>query len=235
MPHDLKTSPTIVALVPMRHHSERLGGKNYRSFGGKPLYQQILLSLLKCHIISTIVIDTDSEIIMKNIFREFPKIRIIERPDHLRSGTVPMNEVLLNDVTQIEADYYIQTHSTNPLLKTDTILNAINTFLKNRRHNDSLFSVSKMQVRLWDSNCKAINHDPSVLLRTQDLTPIYKENSCIYIFSRESLESNRNRIGRNPLMFEINSIEAWDIDDETDFKIAEILYENNILERDLLL
>ncbi len=36
----------IVALVPMRHHSVRVPGKNYRPLAGKPLYQHILDTLL---------------------------------------------------------------------------------------------------------------------------------------------------------------------------------------------
>ena len=69
-----------------------------------------------------------------------------------------------------------------------------------------------------------MNHDPNQLLRTQDLAPIYEENSCIYIFNRATLEERRNRIGYHPLLFEIDRIESWDIDDEQDFRIAELLY-----------
>ena len=89
---------------------------------------------------------------------------------------------------------------------------------------DSLFSVTKVRTRLWDSLARPINHNPAILLRTQDLPPVYEENSCIYIFTRNTLESRHNRIGERPLMFEIDPIEAWDIDEELDFHIAEILY-----------
>ena len=89
---------------------------------------------------------------------------------------------------------------------------------------DSLFSVTRIQTRLWDSSGRAVNHDPAVLLRTQDLPPLYEENSCLYIFTRSTLESRHNRIGERPLMFEIDRLEAWDIDEESDFRIAELLY-----------
>ena len=71
-----------------------------------------------------------------------------------------------------------------------------------------------------------MNHDPNVLLRTQDLPPMFLENSCLYIFSREGLQSRRNRLGARPLMFEISSEEAWDIDTELDFAIADYLKQN---------
>ena len=216
--------PRIVALVPMRHNSERVPGKNYRSFGGRELYHHIIETLLDCELIDEVVINTDSPIIMEDASERFPQVRLIERPEHLRDGDIPMNDVLLYDVTQVEADFYLQTHSTNPLLSTETTTRAINLFLDNCSSYDSLFSVTRIQTRLWDAQAKAINHDPAILLRTQDLPPIYEENSCLYIFTRDTLEIRHNRIGKRPLMFEIDAEEAWDIDNETDFRIAEFLY-----------
>lgn len=214
----------IVALVPMRHHSERVPGKNYRSFAGKPLYHYIVSSLLACPQISEVAIDTDSPVIQKEVLSKFPQVRLLERPEHLRAGTVPMNDVLLNDVSRIEADYYLQTHSTNPLLLPETINEAIGQFLEKYPMYDSLFSVTRVQTRLWDGLARAINHNKAMLLRTQDLPPVYEENSCLYIFTKEILESRHNRIGDRPLMFEIDRLEATDIDEELDFRVAEFLY-----------
>jgi len=211
-------------LVPMRHHSERVPGKNYRLFAGRPLYRHIVSNLLICPLIAEVLINTDSEIIMEDASKEFPQVRLIQRPEYLTAGTVPMNDVLLYDVSKVEADYYVQTHSTNPLLRAETISRAIQFFLDNCSKYDSLFSVTKVQVRLWDGQTRAINHDPSILLRTQDLPPVYEENSCLYIFTRSTLETRQNRIGERPLMFEIDRVEAWDIDMELDFTIAEFLH-----------
>ena len=55
---------TIVALVPMRHHSQRVPGKNYRPLAGKPLYQHIVETLLSVPEITSILIDTDSQPVM---------------------------------------------------------------------------------------------------------------------------------------------------------------------------
>ena len=217
---------SIVALVPMRHRSERVPGKNYRPFAGRPLYHHIINSLLACSLVSEVVIDTDSPVITEDASQHFPQVRLIERPEHLRAGTVPTNEVLLYDVAQVEADYYLQTHSTNPLLRTQTITQAIQQVLDDYPVYDSLFSVTRVQTRLWDSLARAINHNPAILLRTQDLPLVYEENSCLYIFTRSTLETRHNRIGERPLMFEIDRLEAWDIDEELDFRIAEFLYLN---------
>jgi len=220
-------SPKIVALVPMRHNSERVPKKNYRPFAGQPLYRRIVTSLLDCAFISEIVIDTDSPIIRDDVENEFTTVTIIDRPEDLRGDMVPMNDVLRHDVRQVKADFYIQTHSTNPLLRSETISRAIQHFLDNWPTNDSLFSVTRLQVRLWNKLNRAINHDPSVLLRTQDLPPVYEENSCLYIFTRKTLESTNNRIGHRPLMFEIERMEAWDIDEELDFSISEFLFKEH--------
>ena len=216
--------PRIVALVPMRHHSERVTGKNYRPFAGRPLYHHIIVSLLACSLVDEVVIDTDSPVIIEDAPHHFPQVRLIERLERLRVGTVPMNDVLLYDVTQVEADYYLQTHSTNPLLRSETISRAIQQFLDNYSMYDSLFSVTRVHTRLWDGLARAVNHNPAILLRTQDLPPIYEENSCLYIFARRTLEARHNRIGERPLMFEIDRVEAWDIDEELDFRVAEFLY-----------
>jgi CMP-N-acetylneuraminic acid synthetase len=219
----MSSKPDIVALVPMRHYSERVRGKNYRLLAGKPLYAHILEALIACSEFKEIVVDTDSPIISEGVMVDFPSVRIIERPDHLREGDVPMNDVLLNDVNLVPSDFYFQTHSTNPLLRPETISLAISTFFEAYPQHDSLFSVTKIQTRMWDAACQPINHDPQVLLRTQDLPPIYEENSCLYVFERSNFIAKQNRLGANPMMFEIPVPEAWDIDNELDFLLVDFL------------
>jgi CMP-N-acetylneuraminic acid synthetase len=213
----------ITALVPMRHHSQRVPGKNYRVLAGKPLFHHIIETLLAVPEINEIVVDTDSEPVMIGLRERFPQVKIIVRPEHLRADDVPMNEILLHDTEQFPADFYLQTHSTNPLLKPATISRAIQSLITNYPNYDSLFSVTRLQTRLYDRHGNAINHNPRELLQTQDLPPVYEENSCIYMFTCENLVANHHRIGNHPLMFEIDSDEAWDIDEELDFAICDFL------------
>jgi CMP-N-acetylneuraminic acid synthetase len=213
----------IVALVPMRAESKRVPNKNIRMFNGKPLYFYILNSLLGCPYINEIYVNTNSPILMEEIPKSFDRVRVIPRPDHLCADTVPMNDILLHDVKYVEADWYLQTHSTNPLLRTQTITRAIETML-NSPDYDTLFGVTPMFTRLWDTQGRPVNHKWGELLRTQDLKPIYEENSNLYLFRAETLENLNNRIGERPLMFEVPREEAWDIDEELDFRIAEFLH-----------
>lgn len=213
----------LAALVPMRHHSQRVPGKNYRPLAGKPLFHHIIETLLSVPEIETVMVDTDSEPVMDGVCRFFPTVKLIQRPEHLRADDVPMNEILLHDTAQVVADFYLQTHSTNPLLKAETVSRGIQTFFANYPAKDSLFSVTRLQTRLYDQFGKAINHNPLELIQTQDLPPVYEENSCMYIFNRANLAAKRHRISDHPLMFEIDAAEAWDIDEELDFEITNFL------------
>lgn len=218
----------LIALVPMRHHSQRVPGKNYRLLAGKPLYQHIVETLLNVPEIDEIVIDTDSEPVMDGLRKNFPQVKIIDRPVNLRADDIPMNDILIYDTDQYTAHFYLQTHSTNPLLKAETVSRSIKSFLADYPTRDSLFSVTRLQTRLYDQHGAAINHDPTVLIQTQDLPPVYEENSCVYIFTRENLIRRHHRIGDKPMMFEIDADEAWDIDEELDFAICDFLLKRQL-------
>ena len=212
----------------MRHHSERVPGKNYRPLAGKPLFEYVLSTLLAVPEIQTVVVDTDSLVLMEGIAAAFPQVKLLKRPEHLSADSIPMNEILMYDTAQVPADFYLQTHSTNPLLKAQTVSKAIQTYVQNYPAYDTLFSVTRLQTRLWDGLARPLNHNPAILLRTQDLPPVYEENSCMYMFKRETLELRRNRIGERPFLFEMDADEAMDIDEELDFLIADLLLNHRL-------
>jgi CMP-N-acetylneuraminic acid synthetase len=213
----------ITALVPMRQHSQRVPGKNFRPMNGQPLYQYILTTLLSVPELTGILVDTDSNEIIDGIHAKFPSVQCVLRPEPLRADTISMNEILVHDTSLVHSDFFLQTHSTNPLLKPQTISKAILTLTSQYPAYDSLFSVTRVQSRLYDSHGIAINHNPEILIQTQDLPPVYEENSCIYLFTRQSLLQRRHRIGSHPFLFEIDAEEAWDIDEEVDFKLVELM------------
>jgi CMP-N-acetylneuraminic acid synthetase len=218
---------TIAAMVPMRHHSQRVPMKNYRELAGKPLYHHILSTLRNVPELDNIYVDTDSPPIKEGIAESFPEVRLIDRPLNLRADEVSMNRILEHDMSIIQADLYLQTHSTNPLLKAGTISGAIQHFLAGEDRYDSLFSVTRLQTRLYDQQGRALNHNPQELIQTQDLPPVYEENSCIYIFTEQGLRDFGHRIGKTPCMYEIDSREAWDIDTPLDFDVANFLMMKN--------
>lgn len=216
----------IVALLPMKGHSERVPNKNMKAFCGKPLYHAVLNALLGSKYIEKVVIDTDSEVISNDALKHFgDSVEIIDRPKEIRGGDVSMNLIIDHDISILtQYDHFIQTHSTNPLLRSETIDGAIEYYFSNLEKFDSLFSVTKVQTRFYDRDAKPVNHDPKELIRTQDLEPLYEENSNFYIFSRNSfLGAGARRIGSNPYIYEVNKLEAVDIDEPEDFVMAELL------------
>jgi len=215
-----------LAIVPMRHNSERVPGKNYRPLGGIPLYHHVVRTLSAVPEIDSVVIDTDSDVIIADCATHFPHVQVLLRPEHLRDGTIAMNDVLLNTLDQVDADIVLQTHSTNPFLKAATISDALRLFTTPGSEFDSVFSVTRLQARLWDADVHPVNHDPAVLLRTQDLAPMFIENSCFFIFTPELLRQRGNRIGSRPLMVEMAPLEAVDIDTEEDFALAAAIAES---------
>ena len=213
----------VVAIVPIKEHSERVKGKNFRDFSGKPLFHHILSTLEQTFAIDEVVVDTDSKIVHNDATNLYRKVRTIERPIDLRGDYVSVNKIISYDLTETDGDIYIQTHATNPLLQSETIAKGLKQFVEKDHDCDSIFSVNRYQSRFYLENARAINHDPDELLRTQDLSPVYEENSVLYIFTKSSFEKTKTRIGKNPMMFETPRIDSIDIDDEFTFKLAEML------------
>jgi CMP-N-acetylneuraminic acid synthetase len=215
----------ITALLPMKGHSERVPNKNMRAFNGRPLYHCVAEVLEASRHISAFVINTDSRIIAEDALAHFSKVRIIERPIELQGDFVPMNAIIGHDLSVTEGEHFLQTHSTNPLLTVETLDRAVEEYFESLSAHDSIFSVTRLQTRLYWQSGEPVNHNPLELLRTQDLPPVFEENSNFYLFSRSSFTTaGDKRIGLKPRMFEINKLEAVDIDEEEDFKLAELLY-----------
>lgn len=217
--HDLSG---LTALVPMRHHSERVARKNYRHLGGRPLFHHILDTLSRVVHVGRIVVDSDSGVIEESCREWFPDVLFSQRPEHLRDGRISMTDVLKHVAALNPSRWYLQTHSTNPFLSPETIEAAIDRLAASIPVHDSLFTVTPHQARFYDTDGRPLNHDPRLLLRTQDLRPIYEENSCLYIFSAEQVRDGR-RMGERPLHFPISGVEALDIDTEDDFALAEAI------------
>ncbi len=222
----LSQSERIVALLPMKANSERVRGKNFRLFHGKPLFEWVLSALLGTREIDLVVINTDARhILAEHGLVDRDRVLIRDRKPEICGDLVSMNLVLADDVANVPADVYLMTHTTNPLLTTKTIQEALALYLSSRAQGtaDSVFTVNKFQTRFYRQDGSAVNHDPDKLIRTQDLEPWYEENSNLYIFSRASFAATNARIGRRPRMFEMRKTEAIDIDDQESWDMAEAM------------
>ena len=213
----------VVALLPMKAHSERVRNKNFRDFNGKPLFRWILDALFSIPTISEVVINTDARLILaEHGLTDSARVRIRDRKPEICGDFVSMNKVLEDDVANVAADVYVMTHTTNPLLSAETIRRALERFESAcvKGEGDSLFTVKKFQTRFYRQDGSPVNHDPMNLVRTQDLEPWFEENSNLYIFTKESFARTNARIGSRPVLFEMPKAESIDIDDQEDWDLA---------------
>jgi CMP-N-acetylneuraminic acid synthetase len=207
----------------MKANSERVKGKNFRDFCGKPLFRWILDALLAVDEIDQVVINTDARrILAENGLVDTDRILIRDRKPEICGDMVSMNLVLADDVANVDAGIYLMTHTTNPLMSANTIRGALAAFhqAQGAGSADSLFTVDKVQTRFYRADGTAVNHDPNNLVRTQDLEPWFEENSNLYIFTRDSFLSTNARIGRRPMMYESPQFESIDIDTPQDWDFA---------------
>lgn len=225
-----------VALLPMKAHSARVKSKNFREFAGKPLFRWILDTLLSMDEIDKVVINTDARQILSDHGLDDGdadgRVVIRDRKEEICGDFVSMNLVLADDVANVEAETYLMTHTTNPLLSAEAIRASLARYKEELAAGraDSLFTVNKIQTRFYREDMSPVNHDPDNLIRTQDLEPWFEENSNLFIFNRESFAKTDARIGAKPAMFETPPLESIDIDTANQWMLAEAvaLYDKNV-------
>lgn len=232
----MSTKHKLVALLPMKAHSARVKGKNFRPFAGRPLFRWILDTLLEVPEIEKVIINTDARAILaENGLVDTDRILIRDRKPEICGDFVSMNKVLADDLEAIDAKAYLMTHTTNPLLSAETIGQALNAYSAALAEGkDSLFTVNRFQTRFYRDDGSPVNHDPNNLVRTQDLEPWFEENSNLYLFSRASFAATQARIGARPVMFETPHLESADIDDATGWHLAEIIALSQMVARSTL-
>ncbi|WP_297215454.1 acylneuraminate cytidylyltransferase family protein [uncultured Desulfovibrio sp.] len=217
----------ISAIIPIKKHSQRVPQKNFRLFCGKPLFTYVISALLSVKSIDKIIINIDSADLERIILNEnnSNRICIYHRPDILCGDDVSVNLLIEDTISAFPGEYFIQTHVTNPCVQSSTFANAVTTYFAHLDEYDSCLSVNKFHSRFYDNKFSPINHNINELIQTQNLPPLYEDNSCFYIFSRDVICNLHRRIGKKPLLYTIPRLESIDIDTEDDFCLAELTYE----------
>lgn len=206
--------------IPIKENSERIPGKNFKHLNNKKLYEYIIEHSLKAECFDDIFIDTNSGEITE--YAEALGLKIIKRLEVLAANTANGNDLLVYHYS-IYPDYdcYFQLFATAPFLQPETIKNCVHKLTEGEDY-DSCFTVVKHHGFFW-VNSHSVNYQPYVLPRSQDLEPVIEETTGLYGIKRGSLEKYRCRIGRKPYKYSVDKYEAVDINNETDFKIAEII------------
>ena len=217
-------SPAITAFVAAKGHSARVPGKNMRPFAGSPLFHSVLGTLAHAELVDRVVLDSDSDEILDSCAEAFPDVVRLRREPQLVGDEVPMNDLIGSCFDRTGAEVLLQTHATNPLLRSETVDAAVEAFFA-APEATSLFSVTRMQTRLYWEDLRPINHDPTELVPTQTLPVVLEENSNIYIVEREPFRRCGHRITDATTAFAMDPLEAIDIDNETDFRLAQVLHD----------
>jgi len=204
--------------------SERVPGKNLRDFAGQPLVRWIVEALLAVDEVERILVNTDAVEPLRAVLGDDPRIVLRRRPDDLRDGRVDANTLLRRDLADPTLGLdgrLLLTHATNPLLRPPTIRAALHAF-DAAPEATSLMSVTRRQGRFFGAD-GPLNHDPALLLPTQDLAPVDEENSCLYLVDADTVRACGHRLGDRPLRWPIPPSEAVDIDEPADWRHAELL------------
>lgn len=207
----------IVAVMPIKLKNERLPGKNTKMLGGKPLLRYELESLLSTGLPDDINVYCSDEAIVTYL----PDgVSFIKRPAYLDLPSSNFTQIFEEFMKVKDADVYVYAHATAPFIKAETMRECIEAVISGKY--DSAFCASKIQDYLWREG-EPLNFDATNVPRSQDLTPIYRETSGIYVFTREVFLRHHRRIGVKPFVKEVSFKEAVDINNPEDFQLAEAL------------
>jgi len=208
----------------MKANSERIPNKNFKPISGKPLFTWILQVLCDLDFVDRVIINTDANSDAFSGYLDNTKIVLRKRSPDLCGDMVSMNKIIEDDILSDKNNIFLMTHTTNPLISKETFKKAIEGFThRDKSLFDSLYSTTKFQGRFYYEGSVAINHDPDELLRTQDLPPVFLENSCLYLFEKDTFLQTKTRIGKKPILFVTPQLESVDIDTEDDWLIASLL------------
>lgn len=213
----------IIAFVPIKLDSKRLKNKNILDFLGKPLCYHIFENLLKVKYIDKVYVYCSDEKIKNYIPDE---IIFKKRPKELDGEYVKGLQIYKSFASHVDSDYYLLCHATSPLLSHKSINSMLYTFLNDKLDYDSALSVQKISTFCWFSG-ETINFNPSDIPRTQDIEPVFVETSGFYLFSKNTILRDNKRVGDNPLLFELDFFEGYDIDTVEDFELIKKININN--------
>ena len=209
-------------MVPVRAGSTRVPNKNIRPFGDTNLLKLKLRVLKNVVGIAQIVVSTDCQISAEIANTEGAKVQW--RNEYYAGSDITNDLHWLHIAETTPGDVVFFAHVTNPLLRVTSMQAALNIFLSLDNH-DSLNSVSAVKHFLWQDG-QPINYDVNVTPKSQDLPDIVALNFAINIIERGKMIERRNLVGSRPKFFELDKVEALDVDDFTDFKIAELMYQD---------
>ncbi len=210
----------IKALVAVRSGSMRVYNKNLRPFAGSSLLEIKLAQLKRIKGLDGIIVNSNDDTMLE-IARKMG-CEAVKRDQYYAGNSVSMSEVYRNMAQNCDCDTIAYINCTNPLIKDETIEKAIEAF-KMMEGFDSLNSAHLVKEFMFFNN-QPVNYDLLHQPRSQDLPNYYALNFAVNILSKQTMIDCMNVVGKAPFVYDIDEIEATDIDNPIDFEFAEYVY-----------
>ena len=206
----------------IKEKSERLPNKNFLDLGGIPVYKHLLNELKT----KDVYIDTDSDRIFNECNtlskvtcykRDTKHIKLENNIEFAVSPVLLMIENFLNKYVQDENEVIITPHVTSPYITLKTMLDATKMLSK----YDTVCACTEHKEFTYFKG-EAVNFNPNVVSKTQDLEPVVMGNGAFFIFTKKEFMKNKNRTSENNYFYPITFPESIEIDTLNDFRLAEM-------------
>lgn len=214
----------ILAVIPARGGSKGIPKKNIRLMNGKPLISYSINNAKDSRYITDVFVTTDSNEIAE-VAEEYGA-EVIKRDESLSSDLVTLDPVVFHaricaeKIKNKQYDVVITLQPTSPLLKTETLDNAIEYFING--NYDTVISVINKPHLSWGIQENKIIPLYKERKNRQELPPQYFETGA-FLIAKANCVKNNTRIGENVSVFEVAENESIDIDDKNDWLLTENL------------
>ncbi|GAB4461220.1 MAG: acylneuraminate cytidylyltransferase family protein [Bacteroidales bacterium] len=218
---------SVLAIIPARGGSKGIPKKNIKLLAGKPLIAWTIEEAKKSKYIDRLILSSEDDEIIK-VAKDWGCEVPFVRPKELAMDDTPGVEPVLHAINILpeKYDYVCLLQPTSPLRKAEDIDGCIEKCI----YSNSLSCVSVCEVEqhpYWmyeiDNEEKLTPLFKNNIKRRQDLPRLYSLNGAIYFIKIDLIKIRKNFIDENTLVFIMNKQKSIDIDDYIDFKIAEIL------------
>ena len=191
----------IIAVIPARHGSKRLPGKNTMLMCGEPLITHTLRLAIQCEFFDNIIITSDDLKIFRiytNEFENDPRVSFVFRPEDLACDETLMWEVVEHACSEFDQDtIVVLLQPTSPLREIKDITNAL-----------SLFNICK-KFGVVGVSWEYPDHEMRI-------------NGAIYINYLGTIVNSRSFIYPGTLVYVMPKNKSIDIDTIDDFVQAEM-------------
>lgn len=221
-----------IAVITARGGSKRIPKKNIKEFCGRPIIEYSIQAAKKAGIFDTIMVSTDNEQIAqvaRNAGAEVPFMRSQKTSDDYATTADVLKEVLEKYKEQgMVYENVCCIYPTAPFVTGEKLKNALDKLVKERR--DSVipvtsFSFPPLRGMEIKDGCLKYKWEQYSLMRSQDLEEIYHDCGQFYMLRTEIFLKEGKLVTGNTGALIVPELEVQDIDNEMDWKLAEMKYQ----------